>query len=332
MKFGRPDPEDLSVLWESPLLPLDIVLHADRSSPYYDSGDKRTVYFAESKALVHFLLTDPQMTQEKSLDRYVGLVEGGADSLDAARQVFGDLTQLQNRLESYIKQPASAPSSDIVASLGTESPASAKTLTPAEAAARIGDFELSRKRLDDAQSKLENAIMLDPSLAAAEESLGFVLLQESELEDAEKHFDRAAELDPKDAMTYYGQGLAGDGQGRRRSAFPWSHRRISRKPSRSTPNLLPRGLTWHRFMGDSPTRCRRLWSRHNTPQPLRPAKAVINTRLRKFSTGWDKEAQCEQGGRRTTEILKRLSRSQQSRRHHRPQYSGVVTQHARPAE
>src|SRR6266852_3978747 len=81
----RPDPEDLSVLWESPLLPLDIVLQADRTSPYYTNGSKDTVYFAESRALVHFLLTDAQAAGGKPLDRYVSQVENGADPLQTAR-------------------------------------------------------------------------------------------------------------------------------------------------------------------------------------------------------------------------------------------------------
>jgi len=36
-KIDRPDPEDLSALWESPLLPLDLVIHVDRASAYYNN-------------------------------------------------------------------------------------------------------------------------------------------------------------------------------------------------------------------------------------------------------------------------------------------------------
>ena len=206
VSFDRPDPEDLSVLYESPLLPLDLVLHVDRGSAYYTSGNKMTVYFAESRAFVHYLLTDPQWTGAKSLDRYVALVENGADSLQATRQVFGDLNQLQTRLNSYIKQSAATPS-EITAPSGSEVVSSARTLSPAETEARMGDFELTRGMRDDARTKLEDALKLDPSLASAEESLGFLLLQLEQYEEAEKHFSRAVELDPKDSLAYYGQGM-----------------------------------------------------------------------------------------------------------------------------
>ena len=111
-RLGKPDPTDMSVLYMSPLLPLDLVFHVDRSSPYYTVGEKTTVYFAESRALVHFLLTDPQMSGGKALDQYIARVEGGADALEAARQVFGDLDQLQSKLEAYVKQTNSPPVGD----------------------------------------------------------------------------------------------------------------------------------------------------------------------------------------------------------------------------
>jgi tetratricopeptide (TPR) repeat protein len=205
-RLGRPDPEDLSSLWESPLLPIDLVLHVDRNSAYYNSGNKNGVYFAESRALVHYLLTDPQGAGTKSLDRYIAQVEGGADALRAARQVFGDLNQLQSRLESYIKQTANTPF-EITAAGGSEAASAVHTLSPAETEARIGNFARIRGRREDARTKLEDSIKLDSSLASAEESLGFLLLELEQLEEAEKHFVRATELDPKNSLAYYGQGM-----------------------------------------------------------------------------------------------------------------------------
>jgi tetratricopeptide (TPR) repeat protein len=211
-KIGKPDPEDLSALWESPLLPLDLVIHVDRESPYYNSGGQTTVYLAESRALVHYLLTDPQGSGIKSLQKYIEQVEGGADALQTASQVFGDLNQLQSKLEAYIKQTSIVPT-EIPASGGSESVSSPHTLTPAEAEARLGDLDLGRGRRDDAQEKLEDALKLDPSVASAEESLGFYLLQVDQLEEAEKHFVHAAELDPKLPLAYYGQGMVAMSRG-----------------------------------------------------------------------------------------------------------------------
>jgi tetratricopeptide (TPR) repeat protein len=204
--LGRPVPEDLSVLFESPLLPLDLVMHVDRNSPYYTSGDRMTVYAAESRVLVHFLLTDPQIAATKALDRYIARVEGGADSLEAAKQVFGDLNHLQSKLDTYIKQ-TKAPPSEIATASGSDSGGPAKTLSAAETEALMGDFSAARGRRDDAQDMLEDALKLDPSLADAEQSMGYLLLQQNQIDDAEKHFTRASQLNPNDALSYYGEGL-----------------------------------------------------------------------------------------------------------------------------
>jgi len=188
-------------LWRSPLLPLDLVIHVDRASAYYNTGGETTVYTAESRALVHYLLTDGQTSGIKSLERYIAQVEGGADALQAARQVFGDLDQLQGRLDAYIKQTTSPPT-EILPGGGSESVSSPHTLSPAETEALIGDLYLGHGRRDDARTKLEDALKLDPSLASAEESLGFLELQGAHLEEAEKHFIRAAELDPKRPLAF----------------------------------------------------------------------------------------------------------------------------------
>ncbi len=211
-RLGRPLPEDLSALWESPLLPLDLVLHVDRGSPYYTSGNKVTVFSAESRALVHYFLSQSQGSGSQTLARYIALVEAGADSLDAARKIFGDLNQLKSNLEAYIKQSTSGPLESLAVG-GSEAASGSRTLSLAETDALIADFTLARGRTGDAEDKLEEAIKLDPSLAIAEESLGYLSLKQQRLDDADMHFKRATEIDSKDALAYYGLGLVSMARG-----------------------------------------------------------------------------------------------------------------------
>jgi tetratricopeptide (TPR) repeat protein len=206
IRLERPDPEDLSVLFESPLLPLDLVLHVDRTSPYYSPGNKQSVYFAESRVLVHFLISDPQFAGTKSMEHYVTAVEGGADSLQAARDAFGDLNQLQTKLDAFVKQ-VSGPPAEIPITGASDSGGALQSLSAAKIEARTADFLALRGRSEDAQDKLEEALMTEPEIAEAEQSLGFILLKKEDLDEAQKHFDRAVQLDPNDALNFYGQGL-----------------------------------------------------------------------------------------------------------------------------
>ncbi|MBZ5642350.1 MAG: tetratricopeptide repeat protein [Acidobacteriia bacterium] len=206
-RLARPDAEDLSILFESPLLPLDTVMKVDRGSAFDSGGDKHTVFYAESRALVHFLLADPQSISDKSLEKYLSLVEKGGDPGQSARQAFGDLSQLQSRLDAYVRQVKGQPT-DATTAEGSDPGGQVRTLSSAELDARIGDFWSNRGRNEDAEMKLEDALMADPSIALAEQSLGFLAVHRKNLDDADQHLAKALQLNPNDGLTLYGQGLA----------------------------------------------------------------------------------------------------------------------------
>jgi tetratricopeptide (TPR) repeat protein len=204
-RLERPDPEDMSVLFESPLLPLDLVFGVDRESPYYSPGNKDSVYFAESRVLLHYLIANPALVQANAVQRYLTAVQSGTDSLPAARSAFGDLDRLENNLQAYINL-VNGPPFDFSLGGTNDAGGAARMLTSAESEARIADFLSLRGRDSDAEDKLEDAIMNEPSLAEAEQSMGFVQLKREDLAEAAKHFERAVQLDPKDALNYYGVG------------------------------------------------------------------------------------------------------------------------------
>ena len=163
------------------------------------------MYFAESRVLVHLLISDPQFAETKSMERYITSVQSGADSVQAARDAFGDLNQLQTELDAFVKN-VSGPPTDL-ASTSNDAGSSPRTLTAPEIEARTADFLALRGRSEDAQDKLEEALMNQPSLAEAEQSLGYILLKKNDLDEAQKHFESAVQLNPNDALNFYGQGL-----------------------------------------------------------------------------------------------------------------------------
>ena len=63
----------------------------------------------------------------RAMDQYVDQVEHGMDSVQAARVAFGDLAQLQSRLEAYVKQTNGTPS-DIALPGSTESGGTLRSL------------------------------------------------------------------------------------------------------------------------------------------------------------------------------------------------------------
>ena len=202
-KLGQPSSSELYVLQQSKLLPLDLLFKVDHQSPYYNEANKTNIFYSESWALVHYLMLDPARQKEQSLSKYISFVENGADPVEAANRAFGDLAQLQKALQSYITKTSYL---EYVVPLPGRQDAkdySVRTISPAEAQARLGDFDLYRGQLESAQKKLEEAIRLDPNLPAAQESMGLLLFRQDKRYEAERYFSRAVALDSKSALAYY---------------------------------------------------------------------------------------------------------------------------------
>jgi Tfp pilus assembly protein PilF len=202
-KLGQPSAAWLYALSRYKLIPLDVLFRVDHQSPYYNEADKSGIFYAESWALVHYLMLDPEKQKQKLLSSYLRLVDSGTDPLEAARQAFGDLNQLEKELESYTRR--SSYFEYVVSLAGGPDPVdyAARKVPPAEAEARLGDFDLHRGNLDAARARLEQAIRLDPNLAAPQENMGYLLYREDKQVEADKYFARAMQLDSRSARAYY---------------------------------------------------------------------------------------------------------------------------------
>jgi len=207
-RLGQPNESELFVLSRTKLLPLDLLFRVGHDSPYYNEAEKTNVFYAESWALVHYLMTDEiRKKKENELDKYIGLVEGGGDPVDSAKSAFGDLGQLKKELDAYASRTYfTAYAVDLPEAAGAK-PYSARAVSQAEAVATLGEFDISRGQLETARSKIEEAIRLDPNLAATQESMGLILFRENKREEAQKSFSRAVALDSKSALTYYYDGM-----------------------------------------------------------------------------------------------------------------------------
>ena len=202
-KLGQPSASELDVLQRSKLLPLDALFKVDHQSPYYNEANKTSIFYAESWALVHYLMLDPEKQKTQALSKYIALVESGADPVEAATRAFGDLAQLQKTLQAYIARTSYMELNVALPAKLDARDYSVRTISAAEAQARLGDFDLYRGQQEAAQKKLEEAIRLDPNLAAAQESMGLLLFRQNESYAAEKYFARAVELDTKSALAYF---------------------------------------------------------------------------------------------------------------------------------
>jgi tetratricopeptide (TPR) repeat protein len=199
---GLPSTYHLQRLASSKLLPLDVLLAADQKSPYYNEADKTTIFYAESWALVHYLMLSPETGKTNLFQEYLKQLSTGLDSVKAAQAAFGDLGKLQARLEAYVRQGTFQYAHEPRAAGAKQKSFALRTLPSAELAARRGEFYVATRRPKEAQLALEEAIREDPKLPDPHDTLGLMLFNSGNRSDGDAEFTRAIELGSKSHWTY----------------------------------------------------------------------------------------------------------------------------------
>ena len=215
--LGKPIPSHVQTLRTAGTLPLRNLLEADSYSPYYRERDKRRLFYAQSWALVHYLLSARGAQGAQQLSRFVELLASGSTPLEESlREAFGtSLKALESDLWSYAQLthwPEQTRSFD--ERLEFEAGARARALSEAETQSYLGDLLLHDDRPEEALVYLERAAALDPSLAIAQSSLGLLRLKENRFAEAEKHLQKALASDGQNALAhfYYAETLSRGGR------------------------------------------------------------------------------------------------------------------------
>jgi len=200
--MGEADPILLHELRNHSLIPLSTLFEVNRTSPYYNEADKTSIFYAESWALVHYLMIGDRMAHRSMLDQYLSVLGQGKGSEQAARATFGDLKKLQSDLQNYIYNARYYQFKYPPPALHQEEP-KARTISEAEAAAYRGGLFAVRGRTQDAMATLQEALRSDPNLALAYENLAITQYLERQREKALDSVSRAINLDPKNSFTRY---------------------------------------------------------------------------------------------------------------------------------
>jgi tetratricopeptide (TPR) repeat protein len=201
--LGMPNAGLIEELSSKPLIPLATLFKVDHKSPYYNEQNKVSIFYAESWALIHYLMLGDQRSHNPSFGAYLNAVSQGASQDEAAAKAFGDLRKLQDNLAKYIGRftfpaievpaPAKVPDSSL----------NMRALSEAEVDAYSGGFLVLHRQFEQADPLLKESAQLDPKLALAQRNLAFLHLYRDEHTDALTSLSAAIALDPQDATTRF---------------------------------------------------------------------------------------------------------------------------------
>jgi len=222
-RVGKIPSETYQILQQNGYMKVaDLLNVRHNSATYNESGDHRTVFYAESAMLVHYLSDNGLIPK---LGAYFTLKIEKNVGVDAAlQQALGmNAPQFDKALRDYIssgryKYYALPTPADIV-----EKGYVIKPLSTLDASTVIADIHLhSIDYHDKAVGEFLEILKTDPNNPAASRGLGYAYLQKGNFRDAGEYFKRAAAADSKDPRVHYYSAMlmTRDGSLNRREELP----------------------------------------------------------------------------------------------------------------
>ena len=203
--LGELIPYHLQTLREDKFLPLRTLFAVDHYSPYYNEGSKRGTFYAESWALVHYLILGNEGKRMPQLSRFLNLIDANVALDDAFKQSFQmNIEALEKELKNYIEgHTFRMQIATFERKLEFDREMTAAPLTEAAAQGYLGDLLLHTNRLTDAELRLQQALALDPHLTQAQASLGILRARQGRFDDANKALQEAVKGDSNNYLVHY---------------------------------------------------------------------------------------------------------------------------------
>ena len=201
-EIGGPIRAHVSWLKTHPMIPPRRLFAVDFDSPEYHEESRQGTFYAQSWALVEYLLWGPA-SQGGSGVRFLRDLPRGSSLSSAIAPIVGkDETALLDRLSAYVKKGGFAFSRIAIDDLRLDDRARVAPLSRQEALYRLGDFLLHAdpERLDDAEQHFQASIRIDASYGPAHAGLGQVLDERRRYAEARSAFEKAIDLDPSNQL------------------------------------------------------------------------------------------------------------------------------------
>jgi len=203
--LGKAIPNHVRLLRERGFLPLQALFAVDQASPLYNEADKKSLFYAESWALVHYLLLGDGGNRQTQLRRFINAMAENRPGDEIFRDSFEtDYATLERELKNYISRNA-YPSEYLTLDqrLYFDSSMQSAPLGEAEAQAYLGDLLWRIHRSEEGEALLRRAISIDPHLAMAHFSLGMLRMRQNRYSESKHHFQQAVEADAQNHLAHY---------------------------------------------------------------------------------------------------------------------------------
>jgi len=191
--LGGPIARHIWTLREGKFLPLETLLTVNRNSPQYNETSKAGIFYAESWALVHYLMLHNQSKRRPQLQKFIGGLSSGMSLQENFRQSFqADYKTIENELREYVHKFTFPILNITFAEQLDFAKDTQKVLMPeAEVQFYQGDLLLRGRRYDEAEPYLKKSLELDANFTMSQISLSILRTGQLRLPEAKKLLESA---------------------------------------------------------------------------------------------------------------------------------------------
>ena len=199
---GLPSETHIARLRTQELLPAKTLFRVDRKSSYYNEAQKASIFYSQSWALTHYLMTAGRQGTRSRIDELLGFLSQSVHTDQAVELALGPFHRLEKALAEYIAQNEFR---FYTYPLGVTSRMRlvASHLTPSEAASIRAAFLVRNDRAAEAQTLIYKALSINPNEALAFESLGYLHYRAKRWHDAFEAFEAAVDLQTTSYLSHY---------------------------------------------------------------------------------------------------------------------------------
>lgn len=204
--IGTPIARHVFTLREAQMLPLAKLFGVNHQSPDYNESRKAGIFYAQSWALVHYLIFLDAQKGTNQFGQFIDALGSELTVEEAFQKAFKrDYRVVEEELRSYVRK-FTFPVLNISTTEKMIIDKNAMTVskaTEAETEFYQGDLDLQLGRIDDADKHLTKSLTLDPKLAVAHLSMGMLRWRQKRTDDAKLEYQAAIESDPNNYLGYY---------------------------------------------------------------------------------------------------------------------------------
>jgi tetratricopeptide (TPR) repeat protein len=204
--IGVPKQGYIWVLRQVEMLPLKTLFSIGTDSPYYNEQDKATIFYAESWALVHYLMLGDRARQDQ-FKKFLQRIGNGDDVAKAVESAYGiTLDALEEELRAYIRR-GSLTAQVITGVANPETFRSytatqRSSLTDSEAYYYLADLCVHMGRDKAAERGFKESIALDPGFLPSYAALGMLYVEQRRYDEAERYLQKAT-TSPQTSLVHY---------------------------------------------------------------------------------------------------------------------------------